>query len=164
MSYLNKNQYDYRRESATQRNIDNESKATSNGMTEEQASLVSELCSLRHNIHSSIESLIVSDENNLKQTLIVMNNKLEASGLEPMSFIGTDLTDYVDIDDLSSIRDWDADAPSVGDEGYQEWYDENYSRIYDELEELNSNIESYLKSIDEQYNTSFAPTGALRKM
>lgn len=41
MAYLNKRQYDYRRESAAARNLNNEEIAVQNGMTSDQAELIS---------------------------------------------------------------------------------------------------------------------------
>lgn len=43
MAYLNKAQYDYRREAAAARNLSNEEIAVHNGMTSEQAELISKL-------------------------------------------------------------------------------------------------------------------------
>ena len=54
MAILNKQQYENRAISAAHRNADNYETAISNGMTEEQASLIVELCSLRHEFHSNI--------------------------------------------------------------------------------------------------------------
>ena len=41
MAYLNQRQYDYRRESAAARNLNNEEIAVEHGMSEEQAEIIS---------------------------------------------------------------------------------------------------------------------------
>jgi hypothetical protein len=64
MACLNKKQYDYRRESAAARNLNNEEIAVEHGMSEEQAELISKLCSIRHNFHCNIDSLAKSSEDN----------------------------------------------------------------------------------------------------
>lgn len=51
MAYLNQKQYDYRRESAAARNLNNEEIAVEHGMSEEQAALISRLCAVRHEFH-----------------------------------------------------------------------------------------------------------------
>ena len=48
------------------------------------------------------------------------------------------------------------------EEKWQSWYDEIYSKLYDEWEALNDKIENYLGEIDEKYGTSYRPTGATR--
>lgn len=56
MAYLNKEQYEYRHETAAARNAKNESIAVENGMTKEQADMISRLCSLRHELHTNIDN------------------------------------------------------------------------------------------------------------
>ena len=160
MAILNQYQYDYRRESAARRAHDNEQIAMNSGMTEEQAELISELCFLRHELHSNIDSIVKSDDSNFKQKLIELNEKIRESDLDYMTFIPAYHDDYIDIDDIESLRSLnDAGAIEYND---NEDYDNEYHRIYSELEELNRAIENYLTKIDKKYNTNWAPTGALR--
>ena len=60
MAYLNKQQYEYRRESAAARNLNNEDIAVQKGMTSDQASLISKLCAIRHEFHCNIDSIVKS--------------------------------------------------------------------------------------------------------
>lgn len=62
MAYLNKEQYEYRREAAAARNAKNESVAVENGMTEQQADLISRLCSLRHELHCSMDDIVKGND------------------------------------------------------------------------------------------------------
>ena len=162
MAYLNKEQYAYRRESAARRNADNEAVAVEHGMTEEQAELISDLCRLRHELHTNMDRVTRSDTDlRIKAQLVAANAAIKESGLTPVPCIPTDEGDYIDIDDidlLQEIEEW----PESGTDEWQEKWNEEYSRIYDELEQLNSDIEHYLADIDRQYGTAWCPSGALR--
>jgi len=161
MAYLNKEQYAYRRESAERRNADNEAVAVEHGMTEEQAGLISDLCRLRHELHTNMDAVTRSDDLRIKAQLVVANAAIKESGLTPVPCIPTGDGDYIDIDDIDElleIEDW----PESGTDEWQEKWNEEYSRIYDELEQLNSDIEKYLAEIDRQYGTAWCPSGALR--
>lgn len=159
MAYLNKRQYEARERNAVARNLENEAKGISAGMTREQAGLITDLCSLRHELHSSIGSLIKS-ETDMGTRLIRLNAAIMKSGVECMDFIPTDETDYIDIDTIEGLYEYD-EVPEDDDER-QEWYDSNHERIYADWENLNSQIEGYLRAIDERYGTKFAPSGKLR--
>lgn len=137
MAHLNQKQYDYRRESAAARNSTNEEIAVQNGMSEEQAELISKLCAIRHDFHCNMDSLTKSSE---------------------------DHSTFDDIDDMNGlIYDYGDDVPEDHDsQEFQNWYDDNYARIHSELEGVNKAIEDYLRVIDKDYHTSFAPTGKLR--
>lgn len=162
MAYLNKEQYAYRRESAARRNADNEVVAVEHGMTGEQAELISDLCRLRHELHTNMDRVTRSDTDlRIKAQLVAANAAIKESGLTPVPCIPTDEGDYIDIDDidlLQEIEEW----PESGTDEWQEKWNEEYSRIYDELEQLNSDIEHYLADIDRQYGTAWCPSGALR--
>lgn len=161
MAKLNKSQYDYRREAAAARNIDNEEIAMQNGMNEEQAELISKLCSIRHNFHCNMDSLAKSSEDNsIFEEIENVEDAINESGL-PQLNVASMLLDTDDMNGL--IYEYGDDVPEDHDsQEFQDWYDDNYARIYDELEGVNKEIEDYLRVIDENYHTSFAPTGALR--
>jgi len=161
MAHLNKEQYAYRRESAARRNADNETIAVEHGMTEEQAELISDLCALRHELHTNMDKVVKSDEIRIKARLVELNADIRESGLKPAECMPADECDYIDIDDideLQEIEEW----PELNTQEWQDKYDEEYSRIYGELEQLNGDIEKYLAEIDKQYGTQWCPTGALR--
>lgn len=164
MAYLKKEQYEYRSKVAAQRNAINESIAIVNGMTEEQADTISRLCSLRHELHTNMDKVTTSDSDiRIKPRLVQLASEMHELGLDPIEGIPYDECDYIDIDDIEElyeIEDW----PESGTQEWQDMYDEEYSRIYGELEGLNKNIENWLAQIDEKYGTTFAPTGTLRIM
>lgn len=160
MAYLNKAQYDYRRESAAARNLNNEEIAVENGMTEYQAELISELCAVRHKFHCNIDSIVKSAENDSMSDIVEIEKSINESGLPELDIVSR----LLDIDDLDGlIYEYGDDVPEDHDsQEFQDWYDDNYARISSELEGINKNIEKYLAMIDKKYGTSWCPTGALR--
>jgi hypothetical protein len=162
MAYLNKEQYKYRREAAAARNVKNESIAVDNGMTEQQADLISRLCSLRHELHCSMEDIVKGNDvaEDIRERFASLEDKMGESGLSELGVSGW-LEDLDDMDGL--IYYYGEDVPEDHDsDEFKEWYNNEYKRVYDELSELHDSIEKYLKEIDEKYKTSFWPTGALR--
>lgn len=163
MAYLNKAQYDYRRESAAARNLNNEEIAVEHGMSEEQAELISRLCAIRHDFHCNIDSIVKGgDDNSISDEIENIEYGINESGLPELDIVSM----LLDIDDLDGlVYEYGEDVPEDHDsEEFQNWYDDNYARIYSELEEVNKSIEKYLANIDNQYGTSWCPTGQLRIM
>lgn len=160
MAYLNKAQYDYRRESAAARNLNNEEIAVENGMTEYQAELISKLCAVRHKFHCNIDSIVKSADNDSTSDIVKIEKSINESGLPELDIMSM----LLDIDDLDGlIYEYGDDVPEDHDsQEFQDWYDDNYARIYSELEGINKNIEKYLSNIDAKYGTHWCPTGALR--
>ena len=110
MAYLNKAQYDYRRESAAARNISNEEIAVQNGMTEKQAELISELAAQRHEMHCNIDRLVCDGSyDKIGETLALTNEEIKMSGLPPvcglddLSHCLSETMAYIDIDDLDLL-------------------------------------------------------------
>lgn len=161
MAHLNQKQYDYRRESAAARNSTNEEIAVQNGMSEEQAELISKLCAIRHEFHCNMDSLTKSSEDHSTFDEIEnIEDAINESGL-PQLNVASMLLDADDMNGL--IYEYGDDVPEDHDsQEFQDWYDDNYSRIHGELEGVNKAIEDYLRVIDKDYHTSFAPTGKLR--
>ena len=162
MAYLNKAQYDYRRESAAARNITNEEIAMQNGMNEEQAELISKLCSIRHNFHCNIDSLAKGcEDNSIFDEIESIEDAINGSGLPQLNVVSI----LLDTDDMNGlIYDYGDNVPEDhNSQEFQDWYDDNYERIYSELEDVNKNIELYLSNIDRQYGTHWCPTGKLRQ-
>lgn len=165
MAYLNKAQYDYRREAAAARNISNEEIAVHNGMTSEQAELISKLCAIRHEFHCNIDNIVKSADNDSISDIVEIEKSINESGLPELDIVSR-LLDIDDLDDLDGlVYEYGEDVPEDHDsEEFQNWYDDNYARIYSELEEVNKSIEKYLANIDNQNGTSWCPTGHLRIM
>lgn len=161
MAYLTKEQYSRRRENAAIRNMENAEIAMENGMTEDQAELITELCSLRHEIHSQIDRLYyLTNSEQECRALKELNIRIKKSGLIPMSFVPSEVDDYIDIDDLDTFFETEQ-VPEDEDERAK-WFDDKKTMIYDQWETMNENIEHYLEDIDTKFHTHFCPTGALR--
>lgn len=160
MAYLNQRQYDYRRESAAARNLNNEEIAVEHGMSEEQAEIISKLCAIRHEFHCNIDKIVKSAENDSMSDIVEIEKSINESGLPELDIVSI----LLDIDDLDGlIYEYSDDVPEDHDsQEFQDWYDDNYARISSELEGINKNIEKYLSNIDAKYGTSWCPTGALR--
>ena len=162
MAYLNKEQYEYRREAAAARNVKNEKIAVDNGMTEQQADLISRLCSLRHELHCSMDDIVKGNDvaEDIRERFASLEDKMEESGLPEFGVSGW----LEDLDDMDGLMYYYGEGvPEAHDsDEFKEWYNNEYKRVYDELSELHDSIEKYLKEIDEKYKTSFCPTGALR--
>lgn len=154
---VSKEGYERKREWAARRMKENKKIKT---LTETQHEALEELASIRHEIHSNKKSVIISDEQGLKKKLIKVNEWLLNSGLIPMEFVPTSNEDYIDIDTIDELYEIE-DVPE--DDGERsDWYDENYIRISGELEDLNTQIEDYMRKIDARYGTNYAPSGMSR--
>lgn len=162
MAYLSKGQYNYRRESAARRNAENEQIAIENGMSEEQAELISKLCSLRHEMHMNMDAIVKGDDkaSEIMQDFVALEGQMQDAGLTDFN-VSDSLSELDDMNGL--IYEYGEDVPQDHDsKEFQDWYDDEYQRIYDDLSSIHDSIESYLSSIDKKYKTSFCPTGALR--
>lgn len=160
MAHLNQKQYDYRRESAAARNLNNEEIAVEHGMTSEQAELISKLCAVRHEFHCNIDNIVKSADNDSMSDIVEIEKSINESGLPELDIVSM----LLDIDDLDGlIYEYGDNVPEDHDsQEFQNWYDANYARIYRELEGINKSIEKYLSNIDAKYGTHWCPTGALR--
>lgn len=160
MAYLNKTQYEYRRESAAQRALENEDVAVSHGMTKEQAELISDLCALRHRLHTNIPHNIHDNTEDSKE-LCKMVLSMDNAGLPWLSLGDYWAGDYIDIDDMNVL--YETETFPEDDTERDEWIDNQKGRIYDDWEKVNELIEKYLSDIDKQYKTHWCPTGYLRQ-
>lgn len=141
---------------------ESEDVAVHNGMTREQAELVSEMCTLRHELHCNIERLAESCEGGLLRKIDQLNERINESGLQGVQF-SADNGEVAMIDDIDSLMSYADDIPQDHDSAeYTAWYYENHYRIICELLQANNEIEWWLKDIDERYHTQFCPTGQQR--
>jgi hypothetical protein len=132
------------------------------GITEEQADLIIELCSFRHEFHCNMGS-IVNDQGNWLREFDSLNERLhDAFGF----WVDAPNTDEIDDMQVATEPDYaeetgmpDRDAD---EDAWQDWYDDTFSHIQDQLSALHDSMEDYLRKIDEKFGTSFCPTGALR--
>lgn len=131
-------------------------------LTEEQHDALSQMCSARHELHTNIDRITKGTEKDYLGDVIEANGMFKKSALPIIDGIPTDKSDFINIDSIRELEDL-GEAPSRDDEDeWQEWYDAEYSRIHDELAELNRKIEKYLEQIDIEHGTYYAPSGASR--
>jgi len=165
---------------AKQRYADNRNKQNSKitTLTEEQHSALSNLARVRHEFHSQIDRMVKNSDvfGKNETNLIIANIELQKSGLKKIPFIPiVDEIDigYTSIDDNISALDVlietgeGLDGEEMPNEeenevAYREWYEDNYHKIYEALDVWNEKIETYLKNIDKDHGTTYAPTGHAR--
>jgi len=157
MGALTKEQYEYRRESATQRCIDN--KENCNSLSDEQHDLMSEICSMRHEIHSNQDSLYNTESGSFKKYFDWLNDesdecingKLKNSGLPIMEWSIDIICMPCDNDRYEGVIDNTDEAE-----------EENRDEFYEQCNVINNDIENYLRNIDDKHGTNYCPSGFLR--
>lgn len=155
MSYLNKEQYEYRRESAARRAADNKQIET---LTEEQHDLIAEVARMRHEIHCNTDSMYNCESGNYDKWQWIdngsegINNRLTAVGLPKIEWTYLVESFPTSEDRYNGIIDNTDEAEEY-----------NRNEYYKMMGRLNSNIEVYLTMIDREYGTHYAPTGELRR-
>lgn len=153
MAYLSKEAYERKQAYADRRMRENREIET---LTEEQHDVLSWLCSIRHKIHSmNTEHLFCS----------------QSSDYDNWRYIDTFYYDNEIMTELNSVNlpkwEWNFDSSSVTTDADEDinidevWNDAIYE-ISGIIERWNESIEDYLRKIDEQYGTSYCPTGRSR--
>jgi hypothetical protein len=151
MSILNKDQYQRRAENSAKRM---EIQKQISSLTEEQHDAIAKVCSMRHDLHSNLDALLISESVNFS----TFNSWLCGDNDESFNM----LLKNVGIDnDLSwSPEDLPADD-SMWSEFYSD-YDEFYEEEYEIASNIHLQIENFLRKIDAEHGTSYAPTGFQR--
>lgn len=165
MAKLNKEQYYRRAVNAERRNANNEEIAISNGMPEHWAELIFTLCRVRHEMHCNIDKLVKSSELDameIRESIVKVNSELRESGYDYIDSLPSSVGDYIEIDSIDDIYEIE-DLPSDDDER-EKYLSEKYDEIYEQWSAVNTNIETYLLSIDKKYGTKWCPTGIQRML
>ena len=172
------------------RNKENEKTALEKGLTEEQISAIEDICRLRHDIHATswedIYNTESHDHDTIDNALIEINVLIFKNKLPPI-----DIDEYTYADDWILDFDWYEDIEDFQSKYYEKAQKEidngfvlGQGGLYpindiDELanhlwlehvsevnsaiiEKINDKIEKWLRAIDEQYGTHYAPTGGQR--
>lgn len=128
-------------------------------LTEQQHDALAWLCSIRHTIHTNQKSMFISnsvdfdlwkyidgvDDNTIKE-------KLESVGLP----------NNLSWDALFVPSDYDYNMRFNEDKSWYNDYDAAYEIHIDFLEKVNTDIENYLRNIDKEHGTNYAPSGHTR--
>lgn len=172
------------------RNKENEEIALERGLTEEQISAIEDICRLRHEIHTTSWKDVYNSESSKHDTvdnaLIAINELISANGLPSL-----DVDEYTYIEDWALDLDWYENGENFQPEYYEKaqkeiengfvlgkdscfpiktiddlalnlWL-EHVSEVNSAIiEEINDKIEDWLRAVDENYDTHYAPTGGQR--
>ena len=147
MAYLDKEAYAGKKRYADRKMAENAEIET---LTPEQHDALSWLCGVRHDMHTDGEAFFRAESSNHKTFWeyvdSTINEKLTDARLKKIIFGDTD---------VAYITDW-----TYKDDGYD--YDEAMSETLQFANRVNNKIESYLREIDEEYDTKYRPTGETR--
>ena len=170
MAYYDKEAYEAKQRYADNRNKRNSEVAMLNGMTKEQAAVVTWLCEVRHYIHCNYSDAFndeadtdvmdyiydgkiaqIQDFDDYGDTCIfhgentLINTALVLAGFDKIEFIDNTQWEFLPTSLTYEYDDLTEDEARV---------------VFDEaFESLDSEIIKYLQQIDEKYKSSFAPTG-----
>lgn len=171
MSILSRNEYEAKERNAAQKNIRNAETAIANGMTEEQAEAVAWMCAKRHWLHTHDGSDLANGEAsaNSELTGFICQN-YNGDGDDEFVVCSTILNEQpfmpCEASELPAYEDWDY----VLDDDDKEEYNGDYVAFRDAMDakageminNINNQIENWLRKVDEKFGTSFCPTGASR--
>ena len=164
MGYLDKNAYGNKREWVARRMSQN---AKSNSLTEEQHEALEQLCKFRHDLHCNQKSLFLT--NSCEYTYFWESVRGNNHILGRLGDVSLPILTIEGSYSVPSDYDWNDDEYGeyeVGidseDDRYEDKYEYVFSICLDFVENVNRQIEEYLRDIDEQYETSYCPTGATR--
>ena len=140
-------------------------------LTEEQMEILEKITSYRHDLHSTSAEEIFKIEAQKSESLEYFTNDIEPSYVNnELKEVGLPtikgLPDYVD--DLINSLDYDMaieekeEERELKEEERNELYEHYLSKLIEQLGEINSIIEDYLRKIDEEYGTQYCPTGFAR--
>ena len=151
-----------------------ESRKAAVNLDENQLDALERLANIRHNFHSNIESYfhsessadwkIFNEESDQSINHMLRESNLPTIDFPDISDIPTDV-DYFELLDDSEREEWEDKAAKVqGHTGFSLWMEESdeYELFCTAMEEINNRIEDYLRKIDTEHNTSFAPSGFAR--
>ena len=153
MAYLSKEAYDRKREWAARKH---KKQKCVTALSEEQHEVLAELCRIRHELHCNKDAFFITGRADYRSTRAYFPNEIGDGRInEDLASVGLPIIRW-----SHSFLDFpDDNAWQEG--GYEDW-DEAYEAARDMAEDLNSNIEDYLRNIDEEYGTEYAPSGATR--
>jgi len=159
MSKLTKDHYSRRNENAARRMTEN---ATVQTLTTDQHELLSNICSLRHELHSNQDDLFCCEGSNYKPFWEQISNLSDRARQ-----LSLDGCPCIDIESLPNDHDYD----EVDFWDMEDWWSDDedddlrsnaLNAVLEAAQEYNSKIESFLAKIDNKHGTNYCPTGATR--
>lgn len=170
--------YEGKREWAARRMMANAEIET---LTAEQHEVLEWLCTVRHELHINTDSVWDENSDALKPFdnsygECEVNQRLKEVGLKPieLQFDYLSCPTVSDFDCLSSDEqaEWEEKADQYNEEHPDGWYHSRislwkeesweYEDFKKDMERINTNVENYLKEIDDTHGTSYCPSGYTR--
>ena len=158
MATLSKEQYDHRRENAYLRYAQNK-EIVQDSMTDEQIEIIEEVCTKRHEIHTSHIALYNTEAGNhaeLWRWIDEIDDRISEAEFDiiGLEYDGADIPLDTDIE-LEDSDDWSQEEINA-------FHEKKIAELGKLKEEINTKIEVWLSKIDEKHGTHYAPTGAQR--
>lgn len=150
---------------------ENRENGMENGLSEDQCDALETLCTLRHDLHTSLESIWLGDTQELDRIddgcgTCQMSEELEEAGLPSLEITidPEDIPmeeDYYQVLDDEDREEWEEKAEDSGLSGVELWREESgeFEKLARLMEGVNDEIEKYLAKIDKEYGTAYRQTG-----
>ncbi len=152
MAVLSKQQYERRNENAA---IRMEQNAKAQTLNTGQHEALSWLCKVRHDIHTNQKAIFCVESGDHSKLSRYIDSEIK----EKLREVG--LKNSLSWNMLDVPDDHFYDKPE-DEGGFNLDYDTAYETCIRFLEKVNTDIEKYLRSIDEIHGTSYCPTGLTR--
>lgn len=152
MAYFSKEVYFRKREWAARKQ---QEQRVVTALTEKQQDALAELCSIRHELHCNQEGFFYNENPEFKWIWEALPNWSDGGQInESLAGAGLPIITW-------SHTIWDFPVDSAWEAGSDEW-DDAFFTAMEMAEDINSDIENYLRNIDDQYGTEYAPSRATR--
>lgn len=155
MAYLDKEAYERKKEWAAKRMAEN---ALVETLSEEQHEALEWLCSVRHDVHCNQEDFFCDESVNSSEYWNYIDDGDGGTIREKLTQAGLPAVEWSFNPDM-----YTSDSLCYELDYTEEEREEERERCFEMAEKFNSDIEKYLKTIDEQHGTNYCPSGASRK-
>ena len=137
-------------------------------LTEDQHEILRELCYYRHQIHINHKSIFLITDDHLVDNF----NDFSKENNLPFNIDYDIMLTVLDYEILTKdqILEYEKKAKEINKKckdssfysAYSLWCEENFENCCSYLENLNNQIENFLRNIDKKHGTQYAPTGLSR--
>lgn len=171
MSYHSKDVYEGKARYAVQKNKDNSEILVTAGMSQEEVENISTVCQYRHDLHanlyanaSSLFNTESSEYDYLWEKVNFLKEYTTFDGLDECTPTDSDWYMWMEDEDKAEYHEGDEtyDDEEHSSDAYDNFVETEVKKIADQLENLNTQVEQKLKTIDEEHGTTCCPTGASR--
>jgi hypothetical protein len=170
-----KNMYEARKNYASAKNTENKEILKELSISDELADLYGHICSIRHDLHSwsSASAMFNTESSDFDSNWEKYKELCDFVGISSSyeEEAPTDADWYLTMsdEDKAKFNDDEVELPEDADElcavvsGFFDNFCFNSEKeINNKIEELNTLVEQKLKEIDEEYGTSYCPSGSTR--